>query len=501
MKRILTLIIACVACFSMWAVNVDCTAGSLSTLIDDTSISSLTITGTIDARDFQFIAKNLSSLETLDLSNAEVVAYSDAKSPLFMSITSYDSQAIPATAFMGKKLRNVTLPEGLTKIGTAAFAGCQNLESITLPSNLETIEPYAFSACNSLSSVIIPATLQELGEGAFSRCKCLEAVTINPDDSFTVGKDAFQDCTALSSLNLGSNVTAIGPGAFSGCTSLTTPTINSNSNLTTISEAAFASSGVEEIALNRCNSLTSIGMWAFANTPLNSVTLPESLESLGDGAFYYNLDMEQIDIPAGITSLSNYLLAGNNAIDMDQPVKDGVTSIGDYAFYNWDQIREFTFPESVEFVGTMAMAGQSSLERVTAHPLTVPELGDSVWAGVNQPVIPLITDPSVTEDYKAAEQWKEFKIEHDAPPTSIDNTFANNDLQVKAHFEGTMLIVNASTVIAKVSIFDINGVLLSAATPASEQAQLNTANFNGKFYIVNVILDGGIQRSFKLLRK
>lgn len=500
MNRFLTLLFACAFCCSMWAENVDCTAGSLSTLIDDTSITQLTITGTIDARDFKFIANNLNSLEQLDLSNAEIMAYSDAKSPVFMSITSYDSQAIPATAFMGKKLTSVILPEGLTKIGTAAFAG-SNLESITLPNSLQTIEPYAFSSCNNLSTITIPAGLQELGEGAFSRCKTLESAAINPDDSFTVGKDAFQDCSALSTVTLGNNVTAIGPGAFSGCTSLTSPTISNNSNLTTISEAAFAGSGVEEIALNRCNSLTTIGMWAFANTPLKSVTLPESLESLGDGAFYYNLDMEQIDLPNGITSISNYLLAGNNAIDMEQQVKDGVTHIGDYAFYNWDQVREFNFPESVDYVGTMAMAGQTSLERVTAHPLTVPELGDSVWAGVNQPAIPLITDSSVTEDYASAEQWKEFAIQHDTPPTSIDNAIADGNLQVKAHFEGTMLMVNANAVIAKVSIFDINGVLLSAATPASQQAQLNTANFNGKFYIVNVILEGGSQRSFKLLRK
>ena len=501
MKRILTLLIACVAYISMWAVQVNCTAGSLSTLVDDTSITSLTITGTIDARDFKFIADKLKNLSMLNLSNAEVVAYNDAKSPVFMSITNYDSNAIPPTSLMGNKLRSVTLPEGLTKIDKAAFAGCEQLEYLTLPSTLEVIEPYAFSSCNKLKSVTLPAGLQELGEGAFSRCNELKVVTINPTNSFTVGKDAFQDCKKLASVTLGDNVTAIGPGAFSGCTALRSPKLNESTNLATISEAAFAASGVDNIALDKCNNLTTIGMWAFANTPLQNVTLPQSLESLGDGAFYYNLDMEQIELPAGITSISNYLLAGNNAIDMEQPVKDGVTSIGDYAFYNWDQIREFTFPESVEYVGTMAMAGQTSLQNVTAHPLTVPELGDSVWAGVDQPTIPLSTDPSVTDDYAAAEQWKEFLIQHDSPPTSIDEKFANSDLQVKAHFEGTMLVVNANAVIAKVSIFDINGVLLGAATPASERAQLNTANFNGKFYIVNVILEGGTQRSFKLLRK
>ena len=475
MKRFFTLLAACLICCSMWAVRVDCVAGSLSSIIDDTSITQLTITGTIDARDFKFIARNLNSLEQLDLSNAEIVAYNNEKSPVFLSITTYDAQAIPATAFMSKKLSNVVLPQGLTTIGTAAFAGC-NIESIVLPTTLENIEPYAFSSCNNLKSITLPAGLRQLGEGAFARCKSLQEATINPDDSFSVGKDAFLDCTALAS-----------------------PTISSNSNLTTIAEAAFAASAVENIALNQCNQLTTIGMWAFANTPLQNVTLPESLESLGDGAFYYNLNMEQINLPAAITSLSNYLMAGNNAVDMEQPLHDGVTSIGDYAFYNWDQMRNFTFPQSVEYVGTMAMAGQTSLELVTAHPLTVPALGDSVWAGVNQPSIPLKTDASVTDDYAAAQQWMEFDIQHVSPPTSIDDNHAGN-LEVKAHFEGSWLIVNANAVITKISIFDINGVMLSTASPASERAQLSTANFNGKFYIVNVILEGGTQRSFKLMR-
>lgn len=500
MKRFLTLIVACVAAISMWAIQVQNTAGSLSSLVDDTSITQLTITGTLDARDFKFIADRLNNLELLNMSNAQIVDYSNSKAPLFLSATSYEAKAIPTTALMGKKLRSVTLPKDLKKIDIAAFAGCEQLENITLPASLEVIEPYAFSSCNKLRSITIPAGLKEMGEGAFSRCKSLKTASIAPSSPLSVAKDAFQDCSALSSVSLGANVDKIGPGAFAGCTALHSVSIASGNNLTAIAEAAFAASGVEEIDLTHCNNLRTIGMWAFANTPLKNVDLPASLESLGDGAFYYNLDLTQINLPEGITSLSNYLLAGDNAIDMEQPVKDGVTIIGDYAFYNWDQIRDFTFPESIEYVGTKAMAGQTSLEIVTAHPTTVPELGDSVWAGVDQPSIPLKTDPTVAADYKAAEQWKEFTIQT-TPPTSIDENIAQSDLQVKAFFTGTVLNVTATTAIAKVSIFDVNGVLLATTAPASEQAQLNTANFSGKFYIVNVILANGNQRNFKLLRK
>ena len=498
MKRFLTLSLACAVALATWAVQVNTTAGNLSQVVTDNSINQLSITGTIDARDFKFMASELSNLVSLNLTNAEIVAYNDKQSPLFFNVTNYEAGTIPAGAFMGKKLRNVLLPSSLKSIELAAFAGCGDLEAITFPQSLDTIGAYAFSACNKLRTIAIPQNLKYLGDGAFSRCDGLKSATIKPAIDFAVGKDAFQDCKSLSSLTLGQNVTQIKAGAFAGCTSLSAPVIEQSSKLGSIAEAAFAGSGLETIALDQCNNLVSVGMWAFANTPLKNVALPQSLESLGDGAFYYNLDMETIDLPAGINSLSDYLLAGNNNVITDQPVKNGVTSIGDYAFYNWDEIQEFIFPSSVQHIGTKAMAGQVNLNQVVAEPTTVPELGDEVWAGVPQHRIPLKVDASVKDDYRSAEQWMEFKIED--IPTTINDNVADATSSVRAHFSGTVLVVNATAAIAKISVFDTRGVLLSATTPATEQAQVETANFTGKFYIVNVILSDGTKHTFKLVR-
>ncbi|MBR5085669.1 MAG: leucine-rich repeat protein [Muribaculaceae bacterium] len=409
MKRFLTLLITCSAAFTIWAVQVDNTAGNLANLIDDTSITQLTVTGTIDARDFKFIADELNNLVLLNLSNAHIVAYSNANSPVFMSVTNYEENTIPTTAFMGKKLRSVTLPTSTRTIGKAAFAGCNQLEDLILPQELEVIEPYAFSACNKLNSINLPTGLKELGEGAFSRCNGLKTITINPTNDLVVEKDAFIDCIELACVNLGEKVTEIGPGAFAGCTSLKSPNFNDNNNITIIAEAAFIGSGIENINLDNSNYLTTIGMWAFANTPLNNITLPSSLVSLGDGAFFYNHDMSQIDIPAGITSLSNYLLAGNNATNIDQSLKDGIKTIGDYALYN-SSATSLTLPSSIEHIGKQAMAGMISLQELTSNAVEVPELGENVWLGVNQAIIPLVVPRESYNAYKAAEQWKEFLV-------------------------------------------------------------------------------------------
>lgn len=498
-NRFLTLLTACVVAATSWALQVNNTAGNLAQAVSDHSITQLTISGTMDARDFKFIADNLNDLTSIDMSNVQIVAYDNAQTPLFYGINSYNENTIPATTFMGKNLQEVVLPSTLKSIDVAAFAACEALGSISLPQTLEDIAPYAFSSCNNLQTITIPQGLKHLGYGAFSRCTNLESAIIEPNADFTIGKDAFQDCKSLANVNIGQNVKEIMAGAFSGCTALTNPVIEQGSKLTTIAEAAFAASGVENIALDQCNDLTTIGMWAFANTALKNIALPSSVQSLGDGAFYYNLEMEDIDLPETLSSLSNYLLAGNSNIFTEQPVKDGVTTIGDYAFYNWDTVQEFNFPASVQYIGTKAMAGQVNLKLVTAEPTTVPELGEEVWAGVPQHRIPLMVKSSAKQDYMDAEQWMEFQIDSDTP-TTIDINTADATADVKAWFSGTMLNVAATCEIATIAIFDTRGVMLTAATPATEQAQLNTANLYGKYYIVSIVLNDGSKHNFKLLR-
>ena len=87
-----------------WALEVECTPGNLASLIDDTSITTLTVTGQIDARDFKFIADELNSLTSINLAGATIVSYSNHTKPLFNNEVDYDANCIPALAFFGKKI-------------------------------------------------------------------------------------------------------------------------------------------------------------------------------------------------------------------------------------------------------------------------------------------------------------------------------------------------------------------------------------------------------------
>ena len=123
-------------------------------------------------------------------------------------------------------LKNVTLPDTLTNIGTGTFNGCAYLEKIDLPAGLTEIGREAFNGCESLKEAIIPDGVTEIPSYAFTGCLALEKVEL-PEGITSIGEYAF-DLTAendsgeyvnenpkLESINIPSTVTSIA-GNFLG---------------------------------------------------------------------------------------------------------------------------------------------------------------------------------------------------------------------------------------------------------------------------------------------
>lgn len=107
----------------------------------------------------------------------------------------YKVTSIASKAFDGEGVTQVTVPKGITKIGTYAFRDCTKLTKVTLPSTLKEISSSAFSGCTKLTSVSIA--------------------------SGKVGKNAFKNCKKLSSVTLGSKVSSVGASALKGAKATT----------------------------------------------------------------------------------------------------------------------------------------------------------------------------------------------------------------------------------------------------------------------------------------
>ena len=160
------------------------------------------------------------------------------------------------------------VPEGIERIAGYAFKEC-NFTSVIISNSVKSIGDYAFIHCHGLTSVTIPNSVTSIGEGAFSCCSSLTSITI-PNSVTRIVSDVFYKCLELTNI-----VVEEGNTKFDSRN-------NCNAIIETSSNTLIT--GCKNTTIP--NSVTSIGVGAFAGcSGLTSVTIPNSVTSIGDGAF------------------------------------------------------------------------------------------------------------------------------------------------------------------------------------------------------------------------
>ncbi len=400
------------------ATSVQSQPGKLASLLTDHSISQLQVSGEMDARDFQFIADSLSALTSIDLTDATIVAYSSDEQALLGGESRFAAASIPCTSFFGKPLVSVKLPQSVKSIGYAAFAGCTQLGEITFPASLDSISSYAFSG-SGLVSASIPASVKTIGKGAFAHCARLATANVASE---MVGEEAFYADTALTTLSLGSGVKHIGDGSFKSCTLLNSVLIE-GTEIATIGDEAFAYTALPDIDLAAQTALKRVGGWAFAKAGVTAAKLPNSVDSLGNGVFFYAAGLKDASVPNSLTALPAFTFAGAESLTTDSIIPGRAERVEEFSFYNVCQMQRMVVPQSVQRIGTKAMAGMTGLKTIKAYSVgTVPTLADSVWAGLDQPSVALdLQHKELAAEFGSAEQWQNFHILKDYILGDVNN--------------------------------------------------------------------------------
>ena len=178
-----------------------------------------------------------------------------------------------------------TLP--VTQIISHAFKDYTNLTSISIPSTITSISSTAFSGCTGLTSVTFNATncSSSFSDEWFQDCPLTSLVIGN--DVKSIPNYLAYNQTKLKTVTIGNSVTEIGKSAFSGCTSLTSVTFNATncSSPSSSSSAWFQDCPLTSLVIG--NDVKSIpGYLAYNQTKLKKVTIPNSVTSIGSGAFF-----------------------------------------------------------------------------------------------------------------------------------------------------------------------------------------------------------------------
>lgn len=119
-------------------------------------------------------------------------------------------------AFARSAVSSVTLPAGVTEIGPSAFANCKSLEEVYLPAGLRKIGEAAFYGCTALTWAELPDGLRTMGESAFARCEALGGIAL-PEGLAQLPGQAFWGCVNLEEVRLPEGLMVIGVGAFECC--------------------------------------------------------------------------------------------------------------------------------------------------------------------------------------------------------------------------------------------------------------------------------------------
>lgn len=404
--------------------NVEVTAGNLKTNLGSqlSTITSLNLKGTIDARDFRIMRDEMPALTEIDLSDVTIASYTGTAGTIGDESYSYPPNTIPNYAFLypasnraKSRLQSIVLPSSITSINDYAFQGCKNLSIQNIPGSVTSIGNGAFAECNLSKSLTIPSSVTFIGNAAFKNFKGeIKVDAYNPNYSsldgvlFNKTQTKLIQCpiSKIGEYIIPSSVTSIGGAAFFDC-----------GNLTAVSIPTSVIT-IENYAFNYCSGLTSI-------------TIPSSVTSIGERVFDGFKGLISVDANNPKYSALEGVLFNKDQTELIQcPVSKAgtytipstVTTVKADAFHECVNISSLIIPGSVKNIGAMAL-NLVRLSSVYAYSLPPIDLTSSykAFVQVNTSRCILYIPNGTRALYESANQWQLFLNMVEMPGFSISD--------------------------------------------------------------------------------
>ncbi|BFU23508.1 leucine rich repeat protein, BspA family protein [Entamoeba histolytica HM-1:IMSS-B] len=334
--------------------------------------------------------------------------------------------------------RPVTIGYGITHINDQGLYA-NTVESIDLPPTLISIGISAFEKCDALTSINLCNVIR-LSERSFAECKKLKQINI-PSTVKIIGKECFKGCTSLSSITLPSQLENIGKACFLGCSGIVNVNVkgrvfkglvsyhlsrlisrliikcknieytvsdrelygnNIPDGVSLIGDGCFSSISIQHItiptsvkelgnkAFSKCtqlrkiqingNSLQILGMGVFMCCyELESIELPNSIDSISESCFVWCRNLQHIKLPEGITSIQKSSFENcKSLVSIELP--KSLISIGDHAFSFCDSLEHIVLPEKLQYLYEECFSNCKSLKSINL-PSSLLFIGEKSFDG------------------------------------------------------------------------------------------------------------------------
>ena len=222
--------------------------------------------------------------------------------------------------------------DGVTYTFTASTGELKISGSGTMTNYSSDASPWD-SYKDSIASLVIEDGVTSIGSQAFYRCSGLTGQLTIPDSVTEIGSEAFEYCSGLTSVTLGNSVTKIGDDAFYGCEGLTSFIVSANNtSYKSVDGILYSYDGKTLI------------LYPFGKS--SSFTIPDSVTSIGERAFYGCSGLTSVTIGNGVTSIGSIAFSGCKGLT-SVTIGNGVTEIGQNAFSGCSGLTSITIPDSV----------------------------------------------------------------------------------------------------------------------------------------------------------
>lgn len=289
------------------------------------------------------------------------------------------------------------IPDDVKEIGQYAFDGCSNISSLSLPIGLEKIDSDAFRGCSSLSgALMLPSTLTYIGSWSFYECRGFSGTLVLPEGLIYIGECAFRNCHGFTgNLRIPESVKDIYTCTFCNCSGMNGRLIMH-----------------DNLCLNsgQCPDGSYVGGNHFSNCGFQGeLVLPANITSIPEDCFMGTKFTSIAAFPDGLLGIESRAFCDCGRLMGILELPESLVSLGAGAFYGCRNLEGIILPSNLYVISSGAFQDCYQINKIVCKSSTPPIVQSGAFDGVAKDNFTVEVPANAVKKYQADVQWGEFR--------------------------------------------------------------------------------------------